>query len=169
MRWKDRAGISESLSIKENFMLRNCVSTLGILLALVAFPAYGQQIHQLLYNNSYWADQNLNAEPSVYALAAFPTTPNDQTHVYYLVLQPDDGLDVHQLFYNGVSWSDEDLTVLSGAPEAAYSYTVTGFSVGNYQYVYYVSRDYSIHQLLYNNSNWVDSNLTALSKSGVSY
>ncbi|HLX84196.1 MAG TPA: hypothetical protein VKR59_09875 [Terriglobales bacterium] len=145
--------------------LRLAISAFAILLALTAFPAHGQQIHQLLYNNSYWADQNLDEVPlQSYALAAFPTTPNDQTHVYFLVFQPDESFHVHQLFYDGASWADEDLTVASGGPGAVNS-PVTGFSVDNYQYVYYLSGN-GVHQLLYNNSSWVDSNLTALSKSG---
>ena len=149
----------------KNARLRLATAAFGIVLALAAIPAYGQQIHQLLYNNSYWSDQNLNEAPSpVSSLAAFPTTPNDQTHVYFLVPQPDSGFHVHQLFYNGVNWADEDLTVSSGGPEA-FDSSVTGFSVGNYQYVYYLSRDLSVHQLLYNNSSWVDSNLTVLGQS----
>src|ERR1035441_8673616 len=135
---------------------------LSIVTSLAALPAYGQLVHELSYNNSYWMDQNLNGVPSeIYPLAAFPTTPNDQSHVYYL--SSGSSPHVHQLYYNGISWADEDLTVLSGGP-TAFS-TVTGFSVGNYQYVYYVSDGVPnhVHQLLYNNVKWVDSDLAALS------
>jgi Fungal fucose-specific lectin len=132
---------------------------LAAMILLAVASASGQQVHQLLYNNSNWADQNLmGAIPEVGTpVAAFPTTPNDQSHVYYLAGSP---VHVHQLFYNGTSWSDEDLTSLSGGPAA--SYNVTGFSVGNLQYVYYVSHDSDVHQLLYNNSSWVDSDITIL-------
>ena len=107
---------------------------LWTLLSIAALPAFGQQIHQLSYNNSYWADQNLNGVQSDGTVAAFVTTPNNQSHVYYVT--PGDPCDLHQLFYNGVSWSDENLTVLSGGPSPGAG-PVTGFAVGNYQYVYY--------------------------------
>ena len=141
-----------------------CVSALLIMLA--ALPAYGQQqVHQLLYDNSNWTDQNLNGSQSISngPVAAFLTTPNDQPHVYFLATNGH----VHQHFYNGVSWSDDDLTALSGGSAA--SGQVSGFSVGNYQYVYYVSLNapQHVHQLLYNNAGWVDSDLTVLSKSNV--
>ncbi len=142
--------------------LRHAVCAFGLLISVAALPAYGQLVHQLSYNNSYWMDQNLNGVPAeIYPLAAFPTTPNDQSHVYYL--SSGSSAHVHQLFYNGISWADEDLTVLSGGP-TAFS-TVTGFSVGNYQYVYYVNNGFPnhVHQLLYNNVKWVDSDLAALS------
>ncbi len=132
--------------------------TVMILFAVAS--ASGQQVHQLLYNNSNWADQNLMGAVTApfTPVAAFLTTPNDQPHVYSLSGSP---AHVHQLFYNGTSWSDEDLTALTGGPAA--SNTVTGFSVGNFQYVYYVSHDSDVHQLLYNNSAWVDSDITILS------
>lgn len=145
-------------------VLNFSICLIGVFLLVFASAASGQQIHQLSYNNSYWADQNLNGVQSDGgAAAAFLTTPNDQSHVYYLSKHSDDGVaDVHQLFYNGVSWSDEDLTILSGGQQAGFG-SVTGFSVGNYQYVYYQDLYGDIHQLLYNNSNWVESDLTVLS------
>jgi hypothetical protein len=149
-------------SCKDTLNIGHVACAFGLLLSLAALPAFGQQVHQLSYNNSYWADQNLNGVQAIpYPLAAFITTPNDQSHVYYLSYST--SAHVHQLFYNGVSWSDEDLTALSGGP-VAYG-NVTGFSVGNYQYVYYATPQGNVHQLLYNNSNWVDSDLTALAGS----
>lgn len=124
--------------------------------------AFGQQVHELFYDNSIWTDQNPEGATTIFngPLAAFQTTPNDQTHVYYLAAS---NSHVHQLFYNGTSWADDDLTVLSGGPTA--SGAVSGFSVGNFQYVYYVSKKspQHVHQLLYNNVGWADSDLTALS------
>jgi hypothetical protein len=135
---------------------------LWTLLSLAARPALGQQVHQLSYNNSYWADQNLNgAQSNGDDVAAFLTTPNNQSHVYYV--SPGYPCDMHQLYYNGVSWSDEDLTILSGGPSPVPGGPVTGYAVGNYQYVYYLDIDFDVHQLLYNNFNWVDTNLTTLS------
>jgi hypothetical protein len=141
----------------------------GLLILLAALAAYGQEIHQLSYNNSNWADQGLNGvTPAAgdQGLTAFVTTPNNQSHVYYLT--GGGSGHVHQLFFNGTTWGDEDLTVLSGGPAAMG--TVTGFSVGNYQYVYYFNQNgaHHLHQLLYNNVAWVDSDLTVLSRSKVS-
>src|ERR1035438_4945474 len=67
--------------------LHHAVCAFGLLISLAALPASGQQqVHQLLYNNSNWADQNLNGSPSITngPIAAFLTTPNDQPHVYFL-------------------------------------------------------------------------------------
>jgi len=140
--------------------LRHAVCAFGLLISLAALPAFGQQVHQLSYNNSNWADQNLfgaQTDPNT-GIAAFVTTPNDTPHTYYLASNDD----VHQLFYNGVSWSDEDLTGETGAPSAIAKSAVTGFSVQNFQYVFYIGSDQHVHQLLYNNSNWADSDLTAI-------
>jgi hypothetical protein len=92
-------------------------------------------------------------------VAAFPTTPNEQLHVYYLQINSDH---VYQLFYNGATWSDEDLTALSGGKPAHDTSAVVGFPVGNYQYVFFVGSDSHVHQLLYNNANWTDTDLTVI-------
>jgi len=140
------------------------ICILWTLLSLAALPALGQRVHQLSYNGSSWMDQNLNgalAGPYT-GIAAFLTTPNDQTHVYYI---DNNGFyHVHQLFFNGTSWEDQDLTVISGAAEGGYgSAQVAGFSVGNYQYVYYLGGQTGhVHQMLYNNIGWSDVDLTAL-------
>ena len=143
-----------------------CICVAGIFLLAFTLRAHGQQVHQLSYNGSSWMDQNLNgvvASPYT-GIAAFLTTPNDQTHVYYVEGPPN--YHVHQLFFNGVSWSDEDLTVLSGAPAGANGpCEVAGFSVGNYQYVYYIGAGEGVHQLLYNNLGWSDTDLSALAGS----
>jgi hypothetical protein len=131
------------------------------LLAFTASFSFAQptDIHQLSYNNSFWSDQDLNSNGSPGSLAAFPTTPNEQSHVYYV---DNYSLHIHQQFYNGVSWDDEDLTALTGGP-LAYLNPLAGFSVGNYQYVYYSEVNGDIHQLLYNNVGWKDTNITAKS------
>ena len=60
------------------------------IISLFAIPASAQHVHQLLYNNYNWSDQNLAGEPvlDVDPLpidnAAFTTTPNNQLHVYYI-------------------------------------------------------------------------------------
>jgi hypothetical protein len=162
---KENFMTSKSIAKQTGCRLLYGVYAFAILCGLACLPAYGQQVHQLFYNNSNWADQNLNsATLNQFSanVAAFLTTPNNQSHVYYI----SDGsvTHVHQLFYNGTGWADSDLTTLSRGPQAIGP--VTGFSVGNFQYVYYVSRTTPshVHQLLYNNSIWVDSDLTALTK-----
>ena len=135
----------------------------GLFLFIFALRAHGQQVHQLSFDGSSWMDQDLNgAVAAPYTgIASFLTTPNDQTHVYYVDNTGD--YHVHQLFFNGVSWSDQDLTVATGAAQGAYAACqVAGFSVGNYQYVYYFGNDTHVHQMLYNNIGWSDVDLTAL-------
>ncbi|MGC2247505.1 MAG: hypothetical protein WA609_12960, partial [Terriglobales bacterium] len=137
---------------------------IGLFLMIFSLRAHGQQIHQLSYNGSSWMDQNLNgAAASPYTgIVSFLTTPNNQTHVYYI--DHSASYDVHQLFFNGTSWADQDLTVVSGASGGAYGAAqVAGFSVGNYQYVYYLGGNTGhVHQMLYNNVGWSDTDLTAL-------
>jgi hypothetical protein len=124
----------------EEPVLHLSVCLIGLFLLIFALRAYGQQIHQLSYNDSSWMDQDLNgafAEPYT-GIASFLTTPNDQTHLYY---EGSPAYDVHQLLFNGVSWTDEDLTVISGAPGGANGTgEVAGFSIANEQCVYYLAK-----------------------------
>jgi len=123
-----------------------CVSALLIMLA--ALPLWQQQVHQLLYDNSNWTDQNLNGSQSISngPVAAFLTTPNDQPHVYFLATNGH----VHQHFYNGVSWSDDDLTALSGGSAA--SGQVRRFLGGQLPVclLCFLNAPQHVHQLLYN-------------------
>lgn len=133
------------------------ICILSVLLSLTAMPAYGQQIHQLSYNGSTWADQNLNgAAAQQWAISAFFTTPNDQLHVFYGSL---DSADLHQLYYNGSNWADLDLNQAVGL----YQYSgISGFSVNNFQYVFYIGSDGDVHQMLYN-GGWGDTDVTLAS------
>src|SRR6202021_4325072 len=138
--------------------LATCVA----LFLLAVASASGHEVHQPLYNGSIWMDENLNGtlvDSFFTGVAAFPTTPNEQLHVYYLQINSDH---VYQLFYNGATWSDEDLTALSGGKPAHDTSAVVGFPVGNYQYVFFVGSDSHVHQLLYNNANWTDTDLTVI-------
>jgi hypothetical protein len=152
--------IRESINKPVAVRLLTAICVVALFTSLVALPAHGQYVHQLSGNGSSWLDQYIDGEQAnAYSeIGAFVTTPNDQTHVYYLSA-PDNH--VHQLFYNGVSWGDEDLTTLSGAT-ANGGGSISGFSVGNFQYVYYVGDDEDVHQLLYNNSRWSDTDLSYL-------
>lgn len=138
--------------------LRHVVCAFGLLISLAALPAFGQQIHQLSYNGSNWADQNLNgAAAQQWAISAFFTTPNDQFHVFYGGL---DSADLQQLFYNGSNWSNEDLNQAVGL----YQFSgISGFSVANFQYVFYIGSDANVHQMLYNNAGWADTDVTLAS------
>jgi hypothetical protein len=139
------------------------------LLSLFAVPANAQHIHQLLYNNSNWTDQNLLGEPvlDVEPLpidnAAFTTSPNNQLHVYYI------GSDNHihqrtqsQIRFSGLPlWVDEDLTQETGAEPAYAATMLSGFSEGNYQYLFYGDDDNDIHMLFYDNSKWTQQDISA--------
>jgi hypothetical protein len=142
--------------IGRRLLFKSCI--FWVLLLLAALPAFGQQIHQLSYNGSTWADQSLSGEPIEWPITSFFTTPNDQLHVFYGAAESGD--DLHQLFYNGSRWADSTLTQSAGVNSAS---GITGFSVGNFQYVFYVGDDYDLHQMLYNNANWVDTDLTIAS------
>ena len=137
--------------------LRSAVCAFGLLISFTALPVFGQQIHQLFYNNANWADQNLNGsftDPST-GVAAFPTS-NGSLHTYYL-----SNLDeVHQLYNVGNGWQDENLTAETHAAPANIGSDVAGFSDQNFQYVFYIGNDFDVHELLYNNSNWTDTDLT---------
>jgi len=139
---------------------------LALSLALLAAPAFCQvgHVHELYYNNAGWVDTDLTAAAggptaTFYgAITAFPTTPNDQLHVYYVDANSQH---VHQLYYNGTSWSDNDLTGFTGGPTAS-AYGISGFAIGNLQYVFYQGSDSHVHEINYNNADWTDYDLTAL-------
>ena len=148
--------------------LRVSISLLG-LLSLFAMPANAQHVHQLLYNNYNWTDQNLLGEqvlgipPYPIGNAAFTTTPNNQVHVYYV------GSDNHvhqrtqsQTRFSGLPlWVDEDLTQETGAEPVYVTTMLSGFSEGNYQYVFYADDDNDIHMLFYDNSKWTQQDISA--------
>jgi hypothetical protein len=138
--------------------LRHAVGAFGLLISLAALPAFGQQVHQLFYNNSNWADANLNGSvtDTSTGVAAFATAPNNNLHTYYLSSTGH----VHQLYNVGGGWQDEDLTAETGGTAANSISNVAGFSNQNFQYVFYIDVDFNVHELLYNNSAWADTNLT---------
>jgi hypothetical protein len=157
---KENIMIHKSTYSNTRNRLRHAVCAFGLLLSFAALPAFGQHVHQLSYNGSTWANEQLpSAQTTVItSIASIVTAPNNQEHVYYFA---GDSPDVHQLFYNGTNWADEDLTAETGAPQAN-PFSVAAFSVGNYQYVYYVDLYGDVHQLLYNNSGWADTDLTEI-------
>src|SRR6202042_1721870 len=64
--------------------LRHAVCAFGLLISLALVPAYGQQVHQLFYDNG-WGDSDLDGPATpVSGLGAFATSPNNGLHVYYL-------------------------------------------------------------------------------------
>ena len=136
-------------------------------LSLFAIPANAQHVHQLLYNNYNWTDQNLAGQfvGTETGVAAFTTTPNDQLHVFSL------GQDnhIHQRTQSqrlrGIfalpMWADEDLTQETGADPATEVTQLSGFSEQNLQYVFYGNTDGDIHMLFYDNSNWTQQDISA--------
>jgi len=147
-------------TLRETFSrLPHAICAFWLLTLFITAPAFGQQqIHQLSYNGSTWADQDLNGAPAEqWAISAFFTTPNDQFHVFY---GAQESADLHQLFYNGSNWADLDLNQAVGLRTYC---GIAGFSESNFQYVFYVGSDAALHQMLYNNAGWVDTNLTVAS------
>ena len=126
-------------------------------LMVLALQAQGQQVHQLFYNNSGWADANLNGSlTSPYTgVGAFTTTPNNDQHVFYI----SNTGDVHQLYNVGGGWTDQDLTAQTGGVPANGNSNVVGFSNQNFQYVFYIGADFNVYELFYNNSGWSYTNL----------
>lgn len=151
---------SSSTHSKTHFTARLTACVVGLILMIFAAQANAQTVHQFSYNNSTWIDQNLfgSATDLHTGVASFLTTPNDQTHAFYL----DSSDDIHQLFFNGTSWTDENLTAEGFGPPAMPKSQLAGFSIQNFQYVYYVAQNQHVHQLNYNNATWVDSDLTSL-------
>ena len=145
-------------------MKRNFILGVGLGLALLVMPVFGQHVHQLYYNNIQWVDQDLTAltngatPNSTTGIAAFYTTPNLQLHVYY----GDINNHIHQLYYNGTRWSDEDLTGETGGMTAIPGTEVSGFAIGNLQHVFFLGSDLHVHQLYYNNAIWADQDITAM-------
>jgi hypothetical protein len=145
-----------------------CVAAFAVMLGAV--PAFGQHVHQLLYNDSNWSDTDLTSltgapTPAMVGITAFNTTPNDQLHIFYASFT--DG-HIHQLYNNGSTWTDEDETVTTGGmPQTAYAPfgPMSGFALGNAQYVYFCGADNDVHEYSYGeggNWSWVDRNLNSL-------
>jgi hypothetical protein len=96
----------------------------------------GSDVHQMTFKNKAWSDEDLGG-PAPYSLGqilAFPTTPNDQFHVYY---NGQGGNAVDQMYFNGSSWSYGTLPSVG----VGFAAGMAGFAVDNYQYVYYISAD----------------------------
>ncbi|MGB8784962.1 MAG: hypothetical protein WA718_12980 [Terriglobales bacterium] len=151
--------MTRKTTYKDNLnRLRYAVCAFGLLISLAALPAFGQQVHQLFYNNANWADLNLNGSitDTSTGVGAFTTAPNNDLHVFYL----SNTGDVHQLYNVGGGWTDQDLTAQTGAVPANSISNVAGFSNQNLQYVFYIGVDFDVHELLYNNSGWTDTDLS---------
>jgi len=134
-------------------------------LQYIFYAGIDQHIHELSYNNYKWTDQDITVlgnGPSPlgnYPLAAFPTKPNNQFHVYY----PDQNMDLHQMYFNGTSWSDSDLTAITGAQ--CQDNWAAGFAVGNWQHLFCLgfgrySNNVDLLHLYYNNYQWLYEDVT---------
>ena len=93
-------------------------------------------------NNKKWTTADLTKKTkgplanSTNGAVAFATTPNNQTHVYYVA-----GDHVNQLFLPtpATKWQNTDLTAKVGGGLADYTAAMAGFSIANEQYVYYIA------------------------------
>lgn len=126
------------------------------LFALAVSSASAQQVHELYYNNSFWADSNLKGATteSGSGLGAV-VTPGNGLHSFYLAHNDD----VHQLYNVGGGWTDQDLTRITRGAAANSISNVAAVAVQNEQYVFYISDIFDPHLLFYNNSTWTDTNL----------
>ena len=97
-----------------------------------------QHVHQLYYNNQYWADQDLTSmsngplAASGSGLAGY--SASDGQHIYYMAANQH----VHHLIYaNG--WVDQDLTAFTSAPLASSSGGLAAYAISDGQHIYYVN------------------------------
>lgn len=85
-----------------------------------------------------WIDRDLTSgigaptDGQFGGIVAFPTTPNDQYHIYYAP-----STEVYQIYFNGTGWAIDDLT--GGGGQADDNSGMAGFAIGNLQHVFYMS------------------------------
>jgi hypothetical protein len=123
-------------------------------------------VHQLYSVGASWADQDVTVlaggpVTDFDSLVAYPTTPDNHFHVFYLA---NNSNDLHELNFNGSSWSDLDLRVVAHALPATRGW-MAGFAVGTQQHLFfgaYSPKD-KLHfaHLAFKNSKWINEDLTA--------
>ena len=116
-------------------------------------------VHQLIYNGTSWADEDLTAEAGAPQANPFSVTAfsvGNYQYVYYVAF----GGDVHQLLYNNSGWSDTDLTEITGGPQARGQ--LVAFTTSPAVHVFYTEGDNNdVHQIFNTNgANWQDQDLT---------
>ncbi len=130
----------------------------------VFYLGVDQHVHELSYVDN-WTDQDItvlgNGVLGNPVILAFPTTPNDQFHVYY---QDSNAHDLHQLYFNGTSWSDADLTSFTGAYCPGGQWWA-GLAAGNIQHIVCAgygkySNNLDLLHIYYNNITWVYEDIT---------
>jgi Fungal fucose-specific lectin len=123
-------------------------------------------VHQLFFNSSTWADQDVTAlaggvVTDFNSLVAFPTTPDNHFHIFYL---SNNSNDIHELNFNGSTWSDQDLRTISNQPPADRGW-MAGFAVGTQQHLFFTEftpRDKRhLAHLVFKNSKWVSQDVSA--------
>ena len=118
-------------------------------------------MHQLFYNGTNWADEDLTAEtgaPQANPLAVSAFSVGNYQYVYYVDLNHD----VHQLLYNNSGWTDTDLTEIVGGPQAGGQ--LVAFTTSPAMHVFYTEADNNdVHQIFNTNgTNWQDQDLTVV-------
>jgi hypothetical protein len=118
-------------------------------------------VHQLFYNGTNWADDDLTAltgapQANPFSVAAFAV--GNYQYVYYVDLYGH----VHQLLYNNSGWADTDLTGITGGPQARGQ--LVAFTTSPAVHVFYTEGDNNdVHQIFNTNgTNWQDQDLTVV-------
>ena len=92
---------------------------------------FNQYTH--LVKPAQWIDKDLTSnigapsDAQFGGIVAFPTTPNNQYHIYYAP-----STEVYQIYYNGTAWAIDDLT--GGTGNADPNSGMAGFAIGNLQF-----------------------------------
>jgi len=118
-------------------------------------------VHQLFYNATNWADEDLTAKTGAPQANPFSVTAfsvGNYQYVYYVDLYGD----VHQLLYNNSGWADTDLTEINGGPQARGQ--LVAFTTTPEVHVFYTEGNNSdVHQIFNTNgTNWQDQDLTVV-------
>jgi hypothetical protein len=126
----------------------------------VFYQTTDQHVHQLLFNNTNWIDQDVTTMAGgPLALGAGGIsgfTIGHLQHVFYL----GNDLHVHQLYFNGSSWSDQDITTLgSGVVTDFNSLVAYSTTNGRFHVFYLANNSNDIHELNFNGSTWSDLSL----------
>ena len=118
-------------------------------------------VHQLFYNGTNWADEDLTAKTGASQTNPFSVTAfsvGNYQYVYYLGLYGH----LHQLLYNNSGWADTDLTEITGGPQARGQ--LVAFTTGSPAvHVFYTEADNNDVRQIFttNGTNWQDQDLTA--------
>ena len=127
------------------------------------FCSYTDEVHQLFYNGTSWADEDLTVlSGGVPAIACTPVTGFSVENYQYVYFIAGD-LSIHQLVYNNIGWSDSNLTALAGGPQA-WGTSILAFTTTPAVHIYYSGYpDLHVHQIYTTDgTQWQDQDLTKI-------